>query len=282
MTGNGRSYYFMQDHFDSTVGLTDSGGDVTDSNSYDSFGNATNGLSTRYQFTGREFDSFRGLQYSRARFYDPQIGRFISEDPIGFCGGDVNLYGYARNNPLMFKDPMGLWPPGYYPLPKNLRLLRDFLTGDGETFRTYGPDSVEMKEFQNSPGVAALRDYYYSRGCENSRFTYDSGQAFLDTVVSPAYWPPFIYYTESQVGGFGGASAANVGDGTVEFRVQNVAGFKSFSYHQGTDYPDGYHGPFRSIYQNFDWREPINRSHCHCYAPPAVAVPLPFPTGPRQ
>ncbi|MEW6518580.1 MAG: RHS repeat-associated core domain-containing protein [Thermodesulfobacteriota bacterium] len=41
-------------------------------------------------------------------YYDPQIGRFISRDPIGFNGGDVVLYGYAQNNPVNFVDPEGL------------------------------------------------------------------------------------------------------------------------------------------------------------------------------
>jgi hypothetical protein len=50
------------------------------------------------------------LQYSRARWYDATIGRFISEDPIGFAGGDVNLYGYVGNNPLQFTDPFGKYP----------------------------------------------------------------------------------------------------------------------------------------------------------------------------
>jgi len=69
-------------------GLTNSGGTLTASNSYDSFGNPTNAnFTTRFQFTGREFDSTTGLQYSRARFYAPKIGRFSSEDPIGFNGG---------------------------------------------------------------------------------------------------------------------------------------------------------------------------------------------------
>ena len=78
---------------------------------YDAFGNATNpAFPTRYQFTGREFDSFSGLQFSRARFYDPRLGRFISEDPIGFAGGDINLYGYVGNRPLNRKDPLGLFP----------------------------------------------------------------------------------------------------------------------------------------------------------------------------
>jgi len=48
------------------------------------------------------------LYYMRARYYDPVIGRFISEDPIGFEGGDVNLYAYVGNNPMNFVDPEGL------------------------------------------------------------------------------------------------------------------------------------------------------------------------------
>lgn len=101
--------YFLQDHLGSTVGLTDANGSLTSTQTYDSFGNGTNtSFPTRYQFTGREFDSFTGLQFSRARHYDPKIGRFISEDPIGFEGGDINLYGYVWNSPLRFTDPMGL------------------------------------------------------------------------------------------------------------------------------------------------------------------------------
>lgn len=101
--------YFLSDHLGSTNGLTNSSGSLTASNSYDSFGNPANSsFPSRYQFTGREYDSSTGLQYSRARFYDPKLGRFISEDPIGFAGGDVNLYGYVWNNPFNFTDPFGL------------------------------------------------------------------------------------------------------------------------------------------------------------------------------
>ncbi len=70
----------------------------------DSFGNGST------NFTGREYDDFTGLYYYRARMYDPTLGRFISEDPIGFGGGDINLYGYVGNRPLMFRDPFGLSP----------------------------------------------------------------------------------------------------------------------------------------------------------------------------
>jgi len=78
------------------------------------FGNATGNLATRFRFTGREYDDFTGLHYYRARWYDSNLGRFISEDPIGFAGGDVNLYGYVGNGPLDGTDPSGLIDPSVY------------------------------------------------------------------------------------------------------------------------------------------------------------------------
>jgi RHS repeat-associated protein len=101
------SKYFLQDHLGSTTALTNSSGSVVESASYDSFGNSTNNLSTRYGYTGREFDADLGLQYSRARWYDATIGRFISEDPIGLNGG-INQYSYVRNNSVNRVDPLGL------------------------------------------------------------------------------------------------------------------------------------------------------------------------------
>ena len=107
LTSGGVSKYFITDHLGSTVGLTDSSGNLSSSASYDSFGNSTNNLSTRYQYTGREFDSFTGLYFYRARWYDAGLGRFISEDPIGFGGEDINWYSYVHNNPLRYFDPEG-------------------------------------------------------------------------------------------------------------------------------------------------------------------------------
>jgi RHS repeat-associated protein len=62
----------------------------------------------RYKYTGREAETDLGLYYYRARFYDPTLGRFISQDPLGFAGGDINLYRYLVNNPLTATDPFGL------------------------------------------------------------------------------------------------------------------------------------------------------------------------------
>lgn len=103
------SKYILQNHLGSSVGLANSSGNVTDSNSYDSFGNPTNGsFPSRYGHTGREIDPLSGQMFYRDRFYDANLGRFVSEDPIGFGGGDVNLYAHVWNDPLHFTDPMGL------------------------------------------------------------------------------------------------------------------------------------------------------------------------------
>ncbi|NOT47228.1 MAG: RHS repeat-associated core domain-containing protein [Acidobacteria bacterium] len=118
LTNSGNASYFLGDHLGSTLGLSNSTASVTTSAGYDSFGNATGNLASRYQFTGREFDTFSGLQFSRARFYDPKLGRFSSEDPIGFGGGDINLYGYVHSNAMNKRDPLGLIDPSVYQDPK--------------------------------------------------------------------------------------------------------------------------------------------------------------------
>ena len=68
---------------------------------------ADTGLVLRYRFAGREYDAESGLYSMRARYYDPGIGRWVSEDPIG-VGGGANLYGYAGNDPINLVDPSGL------------------------------------------------------------------------------------------------------------------------------------------------------------------------------
>jgi len=62
-----------------------------------------------FQYTARESDSETGLYYYRAGYYDSTIGRFISEDPLSFAGGNF-LYQFVLNNPVRFGDPYGFSP----------------------------------------------------------------------------------------------------------------------------------------------------------------------------
>ena len=59
-----------------------------------------------YYFTGKPLDDETGLYYYGRRYYDPHIGRFLSEDPLGLVS--VNAYSYAANNPVNLTDPLGL------------------------------------------------------------------------------------------------------------------------------------------------------------------------------
>jgi RHS repeat-associated protein len=115
---NGNILWTLADNLGTVRDLVSSGGVVQNHRKYDSFGNLTSqsnaGIPTRFGYTGREWDADTGLYFYRSRYYDPLVGRFISEDLIGFAAGDTNLYRYVGNSPVNAIDPMGLfgilWP----------------------------------------------------------------------------------------------------------------------------------------------------------------------------
>src|SRR5262249_23211481 len=92
----------------------------------------TNG--DRYKWTGREFDSESGLQYNRARYYNPLTGQWTTEDLLGFSAGDSNLHRYAGNNVANATDPSGgivitihgVWSGGTPWSFERAKMLRDY------------------------------------------------------------------------------------------------------------------------------------------------------------
>jgi len=112
--------------------LTDSTGNVVQAYVYDSFGtivSQNNSIENPFTYTAREIDNETGMYYYRARYYDPGIGRFLQEDPIGLGGAQVcfdkfnrkdfincisspsnlnHLYSYVENNSINIVDPLGL------------------------------------------------------------------------------------------------------------------------------------------------------------------------------
>ncbi len=117
VTDTGQVYTYHFNAVGSTVAMSDSGQNIINKYVYDPFGKITNqveAVSQPFKFVGQHgvMTEPNGLYYMRARYYDPEVGRFISEDPIGFEGGDVNLCVYAGNNPVLLFDPYGLytWP----------------------------------------------------------------------------------------------------------------------------------------------------------------------------
>lgn len=109
---DGTAYYYKNGHGD-VVELRNAAGELLNQYSYDIWGNPEKVMGSNhniFRYSGEYWDEDTGLQYLRARWYDPSIGRFISEDTYE---GDVtnpltlNLYTYVHNNPLIYVDPSG-------------------------------------------------------------------------------------------------------------------------------------------------------------------------------
>ena len=108
-TAQAEKYYPHTDMLGSVYALSDSTGTSQASWTYDVYGTRTQTsgtLSYAFGFTGREHDGDTGLIYSRARYYDPSVGQWLSADRLGDINGP-NLYQYALDNPSRFTDPSG-------------------------------------------------------------------------------------------------------------------------------------------------------------------------------
>ena len=107
---NAAVVYYQYDDLGSSSNLTSSSGSLASSYSYDPFGNLLFSKSSsdtnRYLFSTKEFDPRSGLYYFGARYYDPEVGRWLTPDPMGFVDG-MNLYAYVNNNPINLIDPYG-------------------------------------------------------------------------------------------------------------------------------------------------------------------------------
>ncbi len=114
--GDGTTSYYNFDAIGNTTSLTNAAGAVVNQYGWLPFGeslNSTTGVANPFTFGGQQgvLDVGNNLYLMRNRAYSSQVGRFLQPDPTGFLGGDVNLYRYARNNPVTEIDPTGLCPP---------------------------------------------------------------------------------------------------------------------------------------------------------------------------
>lgn len=120
VTPAGTHYYYHYDALGSTVALTDDARTIVNAYAYDPFGKVVNSFeNTRnpFQFVGRDgvTQDSNGLLFMRARYYMPEVGRFLNKDiiPIALVNSQShNLFSYANNNPINATDPKGLlWNP---------------------------------------------------------------------------------------------------------------------------------------------------------------------------
>ncbi|UWG65406.1 hypothetical protein K5M76_03925 [Shewanella xiamenensis] len=100
--------YQHTDMLGSVVSESDESGNIISRSQYEPFGKRMGGDKEGIGYTGHLQDKDLGLTYMQARYYDPLIGRFYSNDPIGFTNVHTfNRYAYANNNPYKYKDPDG-------------------------------------------------------------------------------------------------------------------------------------------------------------------------------
>ncbi len=121
MRQSGTDYFYHEDALGSVTALTDLTGHVLETAEFQAFGkgvirdalgtpHASSTIGNSFLFAARELDVETGLYFNRARYLDPSIGRFVSEDPLL----QINRYSYALNNPITLRDPSGrisCWGP---------------------------------------------------------------------------------------------------------------------------------------------------------------------------
>ena len=201
MIRNNQTYYYHADGLGSIIAITDSYGRVVQRYEYDSFGNITYRQDPNfiqpYTYTGREYDEETGLYYYRNRYYDPKIGRFITQDPIGFWGG-INFYSYVGNSPLNWGDPWGLSSLVYdrsdgqiYVYPGGTDTQgppQAFPSGNNTTNPQGGP--FTPGSFGPAPnGTFPVGPYIPTGNDPNSAF----GTGFFPIYLPPVPLPPGVY-----------------------------------------------------------------------------------------
>lgn len=106
-------YYIHADRLGSNVVMTDTNARVVARTEYTAYGAAAQNTNKNETagYTGHYEDPLTGLTYMQARYYDADLGRFLSIDPVGTVPGDIfnfARYAYANNNPMLFTDPTGM------------------------------------------------------------------------------------------------------------------------------------------------------------------------------
>ncbi|MDX2039483.1 MAG: RHS repeat-associated core domain-containing protein [Isosphaeraceae bacterium] len=187
----GDTAWYLTDRLGSVRDIANTSGTVIDHVSYDSFGNilgeSNPSAGDRFKYTAREFDPTTGLQSNRARYFQAPTGRWTQPDPIGFAGGDANLYRYVGNDATNATDPTGLLLSGRGRLgghldndPYGRELLHHYLGGHGvEFFRDNHPDWSEY--MKRMPGIGpVLRGKLWSIAMD----AYKSGRSCGNTDIS--------------------------------------------------------------------------------------------------
>lgn len=174
--------YYLFDGLGSPVSLIKPDGSLAARYSHDAWGSLRSqagASSSPFLFTGHQFDKATGLYSARARYYDPEIGRFFTEDPaVGdpMMPTSMHEYAYANANPTIFTDPTGQYSEaGHYYTPYYVALRVGMSPAEARNFAFYSqvPDEVSSLDAvanQISAAFEKSRDAAWpGRGSEVAR-----------------------------------------------------------------------------------------------------------------
>jgi RHS repeat-associated protein len=140
VAGGNTLYHYLNDRLGTPEILTNSSGTVAWEVWYEPFGEAhihpSSSVVNNIRLPGQYYDAETGLHYNYHRYYDPRTGRYLTPDPIGQAGG-INLYPYAKGNPVNSIDPLGLYRSPDYLL----------YTVPGQSLFDYGMTSIENRDY---------------------------------------------------------------------------------------------------------------------------------------
>ncbi len=183
-------YYFHTDQIGTPVEMTDVDGQIVWQATYKAWGEVEslpmNEVEQNLRFQGQYFDDETGLHYNTFRYYDPEVGRFITQDPIGLSGSN-NLYVYAPNSNTWI-DPLG-W------CARALGRAMGARSGDGMGNHHLIPQEL-MKAPEFKPMFSRLNAIgFKNHGPSNGMFLPD--KEAVKTIDLPGHWTNHPIYTSA-------------------------------------------------------------------------------------
>ena len=196
----GEYYYHLHDHLGCVRVVVDKNANVVEAFDYYPFGaelrsTVNNNQAANLRFTGKELDkeSHIGLYYFGARYYDAEVGRFISVDPLADLYPHMTPYHYALNNPMQFIDPTGMWVASYDSSGNIVNVTAE----EGDNLEgLYSQLGITADQFAEQYGISNMANYSVIAGqtafnitnyvVANTNFTFAGNNANCHGFVSTA------------------------------------------------------------------------------------------------
>jgi RHS repeat-associated protein len=177
--------YYHHDAMGSTVAVTAPGSSgAADVYTYSDYGAPGAGTWATYRYAGYRYDNETGLYYVNARYYSPNLGRFLQTDPAGLSGG-TNLYAYVGNDPINLIDPTGLceqdsYANGLSSVPTNGQWTPLTTNGTSLNISFYG---------SQSPNYDQATIEVVAPGCPNCSYAQIYDAVGTDSIYPVAQFP---------------------------------------------------------------------------------------------